>query len=146
MKKRGRIKPQPYKYQLQVGNMRTKFPQFESTETTYGYDFIGILQPRKYPYKVKIQYRKHNHPAVYVLEPEITTTKHRYKDGSLCIYKQSELRWREDLLVCNYIVPLTAMWLHFYELYLEIGRWLGPEAPHDDPSDISKENIILLSD
>lgn len=132
MKKRGRIKPQQYKYELQAANLRAKFPQFGVTKKPYGYDFIGILKPRENEYLVKIEYRKHNHPAVFVLNPEISAKKHRYNDGSLCIYKQSEFHWREDRLVCKYIVPLTAMWLHYYELFLTHGIWLGPEAPHDE--------------
>ncbi|RPI19490.1 MAG: hypothetical protein EHM58_01390 [Ignavibacteriae bacterium] len=142
-KKRGIIKAQPYKYELQVGNMRAKLPQFTAKKTPEGYDFIGVLNPRGTEYKVQIKYRKNNHPVVFVLNPVITTNKHRYTDGSLCIYKQPEFRWREDLLVCNYIVPLTCMWLHFYELYLEHGRWFGPEAEHDSGSDIRKKRIEM---
>ncbi len=125
-------KPKLYNYALQVANMLAKFPQFKSERKNYGYDFIGILNPRGTEYQVKIEYRKRINPNVFVIRPVIIPNKHMYKDGSLCIYKRSEMNWTEDKLISKYIVPLTAMWLHFYEIFLITGKWLGPEAPHDE--------------
>lgn len=124
-------KPKPYNYMLQVANMASNFPQFSSTKTEYGYDFIGTLKPRETEYLVKIMYRKKLDPKVFVISPEIIRKRHRYEDLSLCIYKQTKFIWREDRLISKYIVPLTVMWLHFYEVYVETGFWYGPEAQHD---------------
>ncbi|MGV8019133.1 MAG: hypothetical protein AB2L26_13270 [Ignavibacteria bacterium] len=125
-------KIKPYNYSLQALNMRSKFPQFKAIRKSYGYDFEGILNPKGTEYLVQIIYGKFAHPKVFVLCPELKPNKHLYKDGSLCIYKRSELKWRKELLVTKYIIPLTAMWLYFYEIFLLTDEWLGPEAPHDE--------------
>jgi hypothetical protein len=38
------------------------------------------------------------------------------------------------MFLAETIVPWTAEWLFFYEVWMEDpeGRWLGLEAPHDD--------------
>lgn len=125
-------KPKPFNHILQVSNMAAKFPNFKAERKEYGYDFIGILKPRETQYLIKIMYRKHSDPKVFVLSPELISYKHRYKDGALCIYKQSEFLWRDDKLISTHIVSLSAMWLHYYELFLIYRIWLGPEASHDD--------------
>ena len=33
-------------------------------------------------------------------------------------------------LIARYIVPWAAAWLYFYEVWLDLGVWLGPEVPH----------------
>ncbi len=120
-----------YNYFLQVANMKAKFPQFRYQDREYGYDFIGKLKPRETEYEVKIEYRKSNNPKVYVITPTITSKKHMYSDGSLCIYKKSEMNWKASKLVSHYVVPLTCMWLYFYEIFILTDVWYGPEAPHD---------------
>jgi len=128
-------KIKPYNYELQKLNMASRFPQFKAIKQSYGFDFIGVLKPRTSEFTVKIVYGKYKHPRVYVEKPELLSWKHRYEDGSLCIYKHSELNWRKELLVSKYIIPLTCMWLYFYEIYILTGDWLGPEAPHNDVSE-----------
>ncbi|MBI5402513.1 MAG: hypothetical protein HY959_03870 [Ignavibacteriae bacterium] len=138
-------KIKPYNYSLQALNMRSKFPQFKAVRKKNGYDFIGILKPRDTEYQVHINYGEFAHPKVFVLSPELKSRKHMYQDGSLCIYKRSELKWRKDLLVSKYIVPLTAMWLYYYEIFILTDEWLGPEAPHnDEPSDIKIDDNPTL--
>ena len=124
-------KTKPYNHYLQVLNMQSAFPQFKSIKTKEGFDFIGILKPRDIEYQIKIMYRKRKDPKVIILSPEILDNKHRYSDGSLCIYKQSEFNWREDKLISKYIVPLIASWLYFHEVYLLTGKWYGQEAQHE---------------
>lgn len=126
----GFIKSKTYNYHLQVVNMKYKFPQFNYNKTKEGYDFVGNLRPKIIEYKVKIMYRKKYSPKVFVLEPKITDNKHRYSDGSLCLYKNAEFKWREDLLISDYIVPFTASWLYFHEVYELTGNWYGPESAH----------------
>jgi hypothetical protein len=40
------------------------------------------------------------------------------------------MRWEADSKIAETIIPWTAAWLHFYELYLETGVWRGPQARH----------------
>ena len=111
---------------LQITNTNEGFDIYSKD----GYDFIGTLKPRDIEYQIKINYRKKRDPKVFILHPEISDYKHRYNDGSLCIYKQSEFNWREDKLNSKYIVPLIASWLYFHEVFILTGNWYGPEAPH----------------
>jgi hypothetical protein len=124
--------------------MKAKFPQFSCQRKNYGYDFVGILNPRGNEYLVKVEYRKGRNPNVFVINPDIIPNRHMYKDRSLCIYKRAEMNWTEDKLVSEYVIPLTCMWLHFYETYLKTKLWLGPEAPHDDTDD--KDKFVEISE
>jgi len=83
-------------------------------------------------YKIRIEYRKNGVPKVRVLDPEIQWSSdiHMYKDGSLCLYKPSEIPWKSSDNIHEKIIPWIAEWLVFYELYLFKGKWLGPSAIH----------------
>ena len=53
-----------------------------------------------------------------------------YANGTLCLYKPTDDPWKPSDNIHEKIIPWTAEWLVFYELYLMCGKWLGPEAPH----------------
>lgn len=53
-----------------------------------------------------------------------------YEHGALCLYEPRETPWRSSDNLHEKIIPWTAEWLVFYELFLIYGKWLGPEAPH----------------
>ena len=55
-----------------------------------------------------------------------------YRDGTLCLYDFRVQPWSSWDNIHEKIIPWTAEWLVFYELYLMCGKWLGPEAPHGD--------------
>ncbi len=55
---------------------------------------------------------------------------HRYPDGSLCLYWPDEWGWTARESLAATIVPWTAFWLYYYELWLVTGEWLGPSSPH----------------
>jgi hypothetical protein len=94
----------------------------------------GTLQPRNLAplYRVEIRYRLGTVPKVRVLSPTLVPgSPHIYPDdGSLCLYWPAEWRWTGDQLLAETIVPWTADWLCFYELWLDCGEWLGPASPH----------------
>ena len=70
-------------------------------------------------------------PRVWVLSPPPRPdARHRYADGSLCLYYPRDESWTPRLLLALTIVPWTAYWLACYELWLRTGQWYGPEAPH----------------
>lgn len=54
-----------------------------------------------------------------------------YSNGDLCLYHPPSQPWSDDNDLHKTIIPWTAEWLVFYELYLSEGRWLGPEVQHD---------------
>jgi hypothetical protein len=45
-------------------------------------------------------------------------------------YQPNEDPWKLSDDIHQKIIPWTAEWLVFYELYQIYGEWLGPEAPH----------------
>ena len=69
---------------------------------------------------------------IYVIDPYIGNeadgkkVPHKYPDGSLCLYynvNQTEIR--PDDLWAETLVPLTVLWLYFYEKWVQSGEWLG---------------------
>ena len=120
-------------------HMKRKFPSFHSTGIDADYVFHGTLQPREglTEYSIRIEKRQAKYPKaprVYIDYPTIVDgTPHIYPgDGSLCLYHGSEFRWSDDLYIADYIIPWTAAWLYFYEIWLECGIWYGEEYPHGE--------------
>jgi hypothetical protein len=78
-------------------------------------------------YHVRIDYRPEKSPRVFVVRPSLTgNPPHVYREGNLCLYwhdYDNTMSFRET------IVPWTAEWLYFYELWQTCGQWLAPEAP-----------------
>jgi hypothetical protein len=81
---------------------------------------------------VKIVYKLARDPKVFVLEPALEdNAPHRYPNTkALCLYSFKLFQWNDNLFVADYIVPWTATWLYFYEVWKETGKWYGEEAPH----------------
>lgn len=115
--------------------MRQRFPSFRSVGRDADYTFSGTLQPREGStiYRVKIVKNQAKSPRVYVVEPEIApSAPHVYpNDRSLCLYHGSEYKWSDDYYIADDIVPWTAAWLYFYEIWAECGIWYGDEYPHE---------------
>lgn len=96
--------------------------------------WIGKLQPNNNGtiYSVKIEYTQGIKPTVYVLEPRLyDNSPHRYSDRSLCLYYRYDMNYdNQKSLLSDTIIPWTAEWLYFYEIWTETGVWWGKEAPH----------------
>ena len=93
----------------------------------------GPLQPSETSpsYLVEIRLRPPGLPGVRVLSPRLRQdAPHRYGDGTLCLYWPRDWRWQPRSLLYQTIVPWTALWLFYYELWLDTGQWLGPSS-HD---------------
>jgi hypothetical protein len=120
--------------------MSQKFPAFHYSRQNNIATWKGALQPtRKSPvYLIKVNYRYANQqskaPKVWVLNPEIhPNAKHRYPDASLCLYFPKDGSWSPHKFIAETIVPWAALWLLFYEIWLDTDFWYGPEAPHSGP-------------
>jgi len=123
---------------LQILWMRKRHPQFTASGGNKKYVFTGHLQPNSQSksYQVAIHYRYDHSPRVFVRSPALhPKTPHLYDDGSLCLFKAERFNWHDGLLISEYIVPWTAVWLYFYEQWLDLNVWLGPEAPHSTDSE-----------
>jgi len=54
---------------------------------------------------------------------------HFYKESqTLCLYHPKNYHWTKEKLIAKDIVPWTAAWIYFYEIWLQKGVWYGPEA------------------
>lgn len=83
-------------------------------------------------YQVRIRYARGDYPRVRVVSPEILSSPdiHTFGDGTLCLYYPKDQPWGRMDNLHETIIPWTAEWLVFYELFLITGEWRGPAAPH----------------
>lgn len=116
--------------------MRRCWPGFERERMVGGVRYAGTLRPTAASpeYAVHLEMPDVRAPVVWVRDPEVREdAPHRWSDGSLCLYKQALRPWGGRDLVALTVVPWAAVWLGFYEAWIETGIWWGPEAPHDGP-------------
>lgn len=96
---------------------------------------IGKIQPTEYSaeYKIRLLYDGADVPKVYVVDPELPydIDAHMYSDKRLCLYYPKEDPWKHHKSIADTIIPWTAEWLVYYELYQIDGKWYGPFVPHD---------------
>jgi hypothetical protein len=123
--------------------IQSGFPGFRCTSRPGALECIGEITPGVHcaTYRVRLQMKPGTPPKVTILRPRIEPSEgiHMYKDGSLCLYDYRVRPWdpvRDR--VDETILPWTAEWLLYYELFLMTGRWMGPEAPHDH--DVWRDN------
>jgi hypothetical protein len=120
---------------VQDFHIKRLFNGFHTRQLKRGYEcsWYGSLQPGLdcIAYQIVIHYRLGGTPKVTVKSPEIKdAAPHRYKDKSLCLFKSDEQPWRGSELIAETIIPWTASWLYYYELWLDTDQWYGPEANH----------------
>lgn len=119
----------------QHGRIRRAFPGFRMVRQGRAIGWVGSLQPRPdADYTVHIQYRGGRPPKVFMIDPQLDERcPHIYGDKSLCVYwpyDPDNPGWEQTSWIADTIIPWTAVWLHYYELWLETGEWLGPEKTH----------------
>ncbi|MXX97367.1 MAG: nucleotidyltransferase [Rhodothermaceae bacterium] len=116
--------------------MKSKFPDFQCGNKGDGIVFTGTLKPGEtlQSYKIAVKYTPSCHPKVFVLSPELhSMAPHVWPDDkSLCLVNPKVFPWHPSHLVAKVTIPWTALWLFFYEGWLDTGIWYGPEFPHDD--------------
>lgn len=113
----------------------------------------GELTPLSQPYRVRIvDHRGMDDgsirftslwPSVRLLTPIARrpespdlTIPHIYgphddpRGADLCLFHPQSRDWNDDMLVAESIIPWTAEWLFYYEMWLVTGIWGGDEAEH----------------
>ena len=94
----------------------------------------GVITPSQEcdAYRIVISYTQNGVPRVMIKDPHIEPSAaiHMYNNGDLCLYHPDETPWKPTDNLHEKIIPWTAEWLLFYELYKIYGKWLGPEATH----------------
>lgn len=118
--------------------MKSRFPQFKAVRRSdTEIEFIGDLQVKhSFPvYTVSATYRGILSPQVRIIKPELVEKpKHFYRESkTLCLYHPSKFDWKRESLMAVTILPWTAAWIYFYEVWLKEGIWYGPEVDHNDP-------------
>lgn len=101
----------------------------------------GMLQPTAMSreYRITIEYRYLHHPSVFV--PALTCNgkgeppPHRYPSVGrpLCLYYPKDGEWTPFDYLADTIVPWTAEYLLFYELWLATDIWYGGGVDHGEP-------------
>jgi hypothetical protein len=83
-------------------------------------------------YRVELRYSSGDPPTVRITEPQIEPNSrlHMYRDGTLCLYDWRDQPWSDKWHLHETIIPWTAEWLVFYELFLATGQWLGVSTLH----------------
>ena len=97
--------------------------------------WIGNIRPTPLSreYTVKIEFHHGRKPSITVLSPKLELAEgkkrlpHTYICGSLCLYTPDRGEWHAGLSLASTIVPWTAMWLYYYEIWLITGKWHGDE-------------------
>jgi hypothetical protein len=114
----------------QAVGLRSVFPDADLILKPHGLRWTGQLQPCDLSrvYVIRIDYAQGRYPAVRVLAPELKATEagflpHTYDDGTLCLHDVRQ--WTGAMLIVDTIVPWTAEWLLYYEMWLATGEWLG---------------------
>ena len=96
-------------------------------------------------YSVQICYKQNGIPEVRIINPtipkDIWRKVHIYDKGMLCLYDCREQPWKCTDNLHEKIIPWTAEWLVFYELFLICGKWLGPEALHGTAPKTSQQAL-----
>jgi hypothetical protein len=110
------------------------FPIFHCNLKCGKLECVGDISPTTYStrYTVQICYTEWGIPEVRILKPEIKARSiiHMYSDGRLCLYHPPTQPWLSSNDLHKTIIPWTSEWLTYYELFLEEGKWLGPEIQH----------------
>ena len=83
-------------------------------------------------YDLNISYSMGGIPSVRITNPHIPPRAeyHMYKEGNLCLYDWREMPWSANMKVHETIIPWTAEWLVFYELWCLTGTWIGAASRH----------------
>lgn len=117
--------------------MRSAYPQFRYKKKGDSVFFIGNLNvmPELPTYTVSVEYRGNLRPYVKVLNPTLVETPpHFYKESqTLCLYHPDNYKWKKENLLTKEIIPWTAGWIYFYEVWLQTGIWYGPDAHPNQP-------------
>lgn len=128
---------------VQIAHMQARYPRLKVIDRAH-LIWQGPVQPREggMTFTLWIRVRRPDGlelPQVRVVSPRLvnrpgsTVPPHVYPGGNLCLYHPDEYWWTSDQFVADTIVPWACEWCYYYEIWLETGKWAGPEYPHTGP-------------
>lgn len=117
----------------QLFRMTTLCPRFKGFMKPSCVTWTGSIQPTELStlYIIEIRYVLGLRPKVFVRDPLLCrrngTEKipHRFLDKDLCLYQPRYREWLATMFIADTIVPWTALWLYYYEVWHATGEWLG---------------------
>jgi hypothetical protein len=111
-----------------------RFPDANVALTQGKLRWRGSLTPSPLSrtYLVQMTYRRRRMPEVRVLRPVLEarlteSLPHVYTKERLCLHREGE--WSETMLIADTIIPWSAEWLFFYEIWKATGEWHGGGEP-----------------
>jgi|SRR5690606_18088879 len=118
----------------QIAYMKKKFPQFKTKFTSPSSMKVeGSLRPsaRSCLYEFVLRYKLSEMPSIIIVSPKLELNAngekvpHLYSSGHLCLYRPKYNEFKKSDFLANTIIPWTALWLYYYELWHTTGDWLG---------------------
>lgn len=118
----------------QVASMRSKYPHFISDFTSHSsMKVMGVLQPtsRSGAYEFVLKYNLTESPKTKIISPTLYKNSkgedipHLYPGENLCLYQPKYSEFSRTDFLCDTIIPWTALWLYYYEVWHLTSEWLG---------------------
>lgn len=110
---------------------------------TMDWTYEAQSSPLGRTYTVEIQFKAGSSPYIFVRKPDIQflagdrDLPHVYHDPlRLCLYQPAKQQWNSKLRIDRTIIPWTALWLYYFEEWLESNDWKG-EGEHPNLNDSS---------
>jgi len=134
----------------QAARLRAVFPGFRTSIAGPIMRAVGDIRPSDLSarYQIEILYELGFSPDVRVLSPGLSAREdepyipHMYDQDRLCLYLPGRREWSSAMPLGRVIIPWTATWLYYYELWHATGEWLGgghgtaPTGPYPEEREI----------
>lgn len=107
----------------------------------------GVVRPSPITqsYRVKLTYREHGTPKLYVVSPKLerrpqepdVPIPHTYDfltpgEERPCVYYPHGREWTTAMPLAATVMPWLLAWLVDYEIWYATGDWLGGGMPHGE--------------
>lgn len=84
-------------------------------------------------YTLLLRLKDGDFPSVTVRGPDLNALAngqklpHTYRDQppELCLFHPSKCEWRVTDKLVDTIIPWSVEWLHYFEIWLRTGEWVG---------------------
>jgi hypothetical protein len=130
----------PLSLREQAAWMRTHLPHFVCTVTANELVCRGTVQPTPlgHHYRAVIVYVGGRRPRVFLPGGQIRRRNpeepipHTYSDEEPCLFYPNSSEWKSDMKLATSVVGWLIFWLHYYEIWLATGEWLGGGIDHGE--------------
>jgi len=118
----------------QASEMRRKYPHFTvDFASLLSLRVVGEMRPtsRSRVYHFILKYCLTSSPKIKIVSPEIQKNNkgeyppHLYPSENLCLYHPSYHEFNTTDFLSDTIIPWTSLWLYYYEVWHNTGKWLG---------------------